>query len=103
VLPSSMSAFPGAPLNALPVLPQHPQAAGASPAAAAAADETDSSSSSCLQQQVASGELQLFRDLADGAEGLQLLLCCSLPGQPQVVCRLLVAQGTPAEEVVAGE
>jgi hypothetical protein len=54
---------------------------------------------------VASCELQLFKDLAAGYDGLQLLLQCSLPAQQQQqqVCRLLVAQSTPAEQVVAGE
>jgi hypothetical protein len=108
VLSSSTAAFPGMPMNALPVLPQQEHTA-ANPAAAG--NEADSSS---LQQQLDSGELVLFRDLAQGCEGLQLLLQCSLAGQAQQqqvqqqqqqqqVCRLLVAQGTPAEQVVEGE
>jgi hypothetical protein len=105
VLLPNMSAIPGTPLNALPVLPQHPSAAAPSSNAAAATAAVDEPSSSSLQQQVASGELALFRDLAAGYEGLQLLLQCSLQQQQQQqqVCRLLVAQGTPAEQVVAGE
>jgi hypothetical protein len=102
VLPSSTAAFPGLPLNALHVLPQQQHPLGAEPAAVAAGDEAESS---ILQQQLDAGELVLFRDLAQGCEGLQLLLQCSLAGQAQQqqVCRLLVAQGTPAEQVVEGE
>jgi hypothetical protein len=109
VLLPSPEGFLSAPFYELPLLPQQQQAVRdpAAAAAAGAAAGEEAGSSSLQQQHLGSGDLMLFKDLSQGFEGLQLLLQCSLAGQgqqqQQQVCRLLVAQRTPAEQVVQGE